>query len=90
VQASPGFLPGLFSYAAVTWGGWQQVSAAQSLSKKRERGEERRPNGEIKSREAPEQKCIDLSEQQLHLCRQKQPPNYRFFFLAKIAFQLSL
>ena len=29
----PGFLPGLFSCAAVTWGGWHQVSAARSLSK---------------------------------------------------------
>jgi hypothetical protein len=61
----------------------------RSVSKKRERGEERRPNGEIKSREH-RSKNASICRSSNTSVLAKELPNYRFFFLAKIAFQLSL
>jgi RNase P protein component len=60
----------------------------RSVSKKRERGEERRPNGEIKNANtrAKMHRFVGAAIRVLA----KELPNYRFFFLAKIAFQLSL
>src|SRR6478672_5150378 len=44
------------------WGGWQQVSAAQSLSRMRERGGGEKTERRNREPWTPEQKCIDLSD----------------------------